>query len=313
VVDAWLVLMVVIWGVNYSVIKACFADIPPQPFNALRLVIASAVFLTAIRIARRRAHQEPAAVSRTFYTTHQLTTRDRVDLLWLGIVGHLAYQFFFVGGVALTSVSNAALIIGATPVVITIVSALLGRDRVSLLHWIGAAISGLGIYFVVGHGASFGGATFKGDALVMVSVGCWAAYTLGAGRLMARHSPLYVTGITMVTGGIPYVLLALPQMLRVDWSRVHVWTWIALLLSALLALCLAYTIWYAAVQRIGPSRTSIYSNLVPLVAMTAATFILHEPVSGVKMAGAAAVLTGVFLTRLARPRVRPPATGQAGR
>jgi drug/metabolite transporter (DMT)-like permease len=303
VVDAWLVLMVVIWGVNYSVIKSCFADIPPQPFNALRLIIASAVFLTAIRIARRRARAEPRAVSRTFYTPYQLTTRDRVDLLWLGIVGHLAYQFFFVGGVAVTSVSNAALIIGATPVVITIVSAALGRDRVSLLHWIGAAISGLGIYFVVGHGASFGGATLKGDVLVMISVVCWAAYTLGAGRLMARHSPLYVTGITMVTGGIPYVLLALPQMLHVDWSRVHVWTWIALVLSALLALCLAYTIWYAAVQRIGPARTSIYSNVVPLVAMGAAAIILHEPLSGVKMAGAAAVLTGVFLTRLAKSPV----------
>jgi len=61
-----------------------------------------------------------------------------------------------------------------------------------------------------------------------------------------------------------------------------------------------------------PSRTSIYSNLVPLVAMTAAALILHEPVSGVKIAGAAAVLTGVFLTRLARPSGRTPSTGQAG-
>jgi len=39
-VDALLVLMVVIWGANYSVIKRAFAEIPPQPFNAVRIFIA---------------------------------------------------------------------------------------------------------------------------------------------------------------------------------------------------------------------------------------------------------------------------------
>ncbi len=48
----------------------------------------------------------------------------------------------------------------------------------------------------------------------MVSVACWVAYTLGATRLIARHSPLYVTGMTMIIGAIPYALLTLPQILR---------------------------------------------------------------------------------------------------
>ncbi len=120
-IDALLVLMVLIWGVNYSVIKRAFAEIPPQPFNALRIVIASAVFLAAIRWARRRAREGRA--SSVFHTPNPLTTRDRWDLLWLGLVGHCMYQFCFVGGVALTSVSNAALIIGVTPVSVAVVSA----------------------------------------------------------------------------------------------------------------------------------------------------------------------------------------------
>jgi drug/metabolite transporter (DMT)-like permease len=257
-------------------------------------------------VAKRRAAGRGSAMSRIFYTPNPLTTRDRIDLLWLGLVGHFLYQFCFVGGVALTSVSNAALIIGATPVVIIIISALLGRDRIGRLHVIGAAISGLGIYFVVGHGATFGGATLKGDLLVMVSIFCWAAYTIGAGPLIARHSPLYVTGMTMVAGGVPYVLAALPQMLRMDWSAVSAWTWTALVLSALLALCLAYLIWYAAVQRIGPARTSTYSNIVPIVAMSVAAMWLHEPLSAAKLVGAAAVLSGVFLTRLGRKAIAVP-------
>jgi drug/metabolite transporter (DMT)-like permease len=299
-IEGLLVLMVLIWGVNYSVIKRAFDEIPPQPFNALRLTIASAVFLTAIRIARGRARRQTGPIPSVFFTPHPLTTRDRIDLVWLGLIGHCVYQFCFVGGVAQTSVSNAALIIGATPVAIAVISALLGREHIAPLHWIGAAVSVTGIYFVVGYGAEFAGATWQGDLLIMLSVGCWSAYTLGAGRLIARHSPLFVTGMTMAIGGIPYVAVTLPQFVALDAGRVSAWTWASLVLSALLALNVAYFIWYMGVQRIGAARTSMYSNVVPIVAIGAAALWLGEPVGPIKILGAAAVLTGVFLTRLGR-------------
>jgi drug/metabolite transporter (DMT)-like permease len=303
-VDALLMLMVLIWGANFSVIKRSFEEIPPQPFNALRLIIASAVFLAAIAAVRRRVRRGDP-ISTVLHTTHALTTRDRIDLIWLGLVGHFGYQYFFVGGVALSSASNAALIVGSTPAVLAVVSALLGRERISRLHWIGASISAIGIYLVVGRGASFGGAHLRGDLMVMTSVACWVTFTLGAASLIQRHSPLYVTGMTMVYGGVPYVLMALPQIVRVPWGDVSAWSLTALLLSALLALNLAYVIWYMGVQRLGPARTSIYSNGVPVVAMTVAALWLGEPMTWNKVAGAAAVLSGVLLTRLGRRAPTP--------
>ena len=303
-IDALLALMVLIWGSNFSVIKRAFEEVPPQPFNALRLVIASGVFLLAIAAARRRV-QRGDPVSSVFHTEHPLTTRDRIDLIWLGIVGHLGYQYFFVGGVALSSASNAALIVGSTPAVLAVVSALLGREKISRLHWIGAAISAVGIYLVVGRGASFGGATLRGDLMVISSVACWVAFTLGAASLIQRHSPLYVTGMTMVYGGVPYVVMALPQILRVPWASVSSLTITLLVLSALLALNLAYVIWYMGVQRLGPARTSIYSNGVPIVAMVVAALWLGEPLTWNKLLGAAAVLSGVLLTRLGRRAPTP--------
>jgi len=299
--------MVVIWGANYSLIKRCFDEIPPHPFNALRLVVASTVFFAAIRLARRRARVAGARVSAVVHTPEPLTRRDRWLLVALGLVGHCGYQLCFVGGVAETSVSNAALIIGATPVVVAMASAALGRERIGRLHWIGAAISASGIYLVVGRGAAFGGPSFHGDLLVMGSVACWATYTIGSSHLVARHSPLFVTGTTMAIGTVPYTLLALPALARLDWRGIPPWVWFALVASALLALCVGYLIWYAGVQRIGPARTSVYSNLVPIVAMTVAAAWLGEPISGAKAIGAAAVLGGVFLTRLGRrPSDAPP-------
>jgi drug/metabolite transporter (DMT)-like permease len=305
-IDLLLVLMVLIWGTNYSVIKRAFDEVPPQPFNAVRLAIASTVYLVAIGLSRRRARLGRAPASSVFYTPHDLTPADRWSLLWVGLVGHLVYQWCFVAGVNGTSVSNAALIIGATPAVVAVASTLLGRDRITPLHWAGAAISAIGIYIVVGRGAALGGRTLRGDELVMVSVCCWAAYTLGAAGLMKRHSPLYVTGMTMAIGGLPYAAMQVPEVMRVDWLHVSVYTLVALPLSALLALCLAYLIWYAGVQRIGPARTSIYSNVVPLVAMFVARVWLGEPITPAKIAGATAIVGGVVLTRLHRPAAAVP-------
>ena len=302
-IDGLLILMVLIWGANFSVLKHAFREIPPQPFNSMRLIIASAVFLVAIRLTRGR---EGGPMAGVFYTRTPLTRRDELDLLWLGFVGHCAYQFCFVSGVAATSVSNAALIIGTTPVAVAVTSALLGRERIGIPHWLGAAISVVGVYFVVGRGSSFGGATFGGDLLIMASVACWTAYTIGAGRLIARHSPLFVTGMTMAIGGVPYVALTFPQFVVTDWSRIGAFTWASLILSALLALNVAYLIWYTGVQKIGAARTSMYSNVVPIVAMIVAALWLGEPLTRDKLVGVAAVLGGVLLTRLGRKASQVP-------
>jgi drug/metabolite transporter (DMT)-like permease len=298
--DALLLLMVVIWGANYSVIKRAFEEVPPQAFNAMRITVAAIVFLAAIAWSRRRGRQSGGVLSGVLYTPAALTLRDRWDLVWVGLVGHFAYQYCFVRGVAATSASNAALIIGITPIVVAILSAALGRERISRVHWIGVAVSIVGVYFIVGRGASLDPAALKGDLAVAAAMVCWAIYTLGSSRLMARHSPLYVTGMTMAVGGLPYAAIMFPQVRRIDWAHVSAFTPAAVVLSALLALCLSYLIWYAAVQKMGAARTAIYSNLVPISAMTVAVLWLHEPVLASQVIGAGCVLTGVALTRFGR-------------
>jgi len=299
--DGLLVLMVVAWGANYSLLKRAFEEVPPAAFNALRMGFSSVVFLVAIQAARRQAGRSAAAPSSVFYTSHALTSRDRWDLLWLGVVGHCLYQLFFAGGLARTSASNAALIFGASPVAVAIMTAAIGHERVGLLHWLGAVLSTAGIYFVVGHGAATGGGRLSGDLLMLGAVACWSIYTIGGGRLMSRHSPLFVTGMTMAIGTVPYALLALPSLFRLDWSSVSATVWLLLFPSGLFALNFAFLVWYTAVRKLGPARTSIYSNAVPLVAMITAAIFLGEPITGSKVIGVAAVLAGVVLTRMQKP------------
>jgi drug/metabolite transporter (DMT)-like permease len=299
--DGLLLLMTVIWGTNYAVIKSAFADLHPQAFNALRLSIASLVLLGAMLAIRARrdvrSDMNPGSAASVFHTPAAVTRGEWMQLAALGAVGHTLYQYCFVGGLARTSVANSSLIIAMTPVLIAVLTTV-GGQRLRRMHWLGTVLSVAGIYIVLGHGARFGGESLRGDLLVGIAVFCWAIYTMGSRPLMRRHSPLAVTGLSMAIGTLIYLPIAWPALSRVHWSAVSTRTWLALLYSALFALCVAYTIWYSAVRELGSARTAVYSNLIPIVAMATAVITLGEPLSLSTLGGAAAVIAGVALTRL---------------
>jgi drug/metabolite transporter (DMT)-like permease len=265
------------------------------------MVIASALFLCAIAIARRV--RRPSV----FYTEASISRKDWVDLAGLAVVGHCLYQLCFIGGLARTSVANSSLILAVTPVAVMVLNVIRGEERIGRWHWIGAALSIGGIYFVVGGGATVSAQSLRGDLLMLGAVACWAIYTVGAARLMARHSPLGVTGVSMTLGTLLYVPAVSPQMRATDWSAISAGTWIALVYSAIFALGVSYMIWYTAVQKIGGTHTALYSNLVPLVALAVAVIWLGEPLAGPKLAGAALVLAGVAITRSAARVKEAPA------
>jgi len=78
--DALLLFMALIWGTNYTVIKFAFREVPPQAFNAVRMILASLVML-ATMVITRRLQWNPGEV---FYTRHPVTRRDWTALAGLG-------------------------------------------------------------------------------------------------------------------------------------------------------------------------------------------------------------------------------------
>jgi drug/metabolite transporter (DMT)-like permease len=284
--DFLLLLMILIWGTNFSVVKVALRDFPEIPFNATRLVVATAVFLAAIRWTRDVAR--PRA---------PLTRTDWIQLLFLGLVGTFLYQLCFVAGVRRTSVGNGSLIVGISPIVIALMSAVAGHERISLLRWAGVFMALVGLYFVVGQGVEFSPQTLRGDLLMLGGVVCWATYSVASQPILKRHAPLVVIGLTFSIGAACYVLMMVPTLMEVNWGGVSRFSWFLMAASALLALNLSYWIWYTGLKRLGGSRTSVYSYLTPIVAMIVAAIWLGEPISGNQVAGAAAIFAGLLITR----------------
>jgi drug/metabolite transporter (DMT)-like permease len=278
--------MILIWGSNFSIVKVALRDFPEIPFNAMRMVVATIVYLAMLRLTRDDERPRTA-----------ITRGDWIQLLLLGIVGTFLYQFCFVGSVRRTSVANGSLIIGTSPIVIALMSALAGHERIRLLRWVGVIIAMLGLYFVVGHGANFSGQTVRGDLLMMAGVLCWATYSVASQPILRRHSPLVVIALTFSMGGTMYVLFMTPVLWQFDWSSVSGFSWFLMISSAVLALNLSYWIWYTGLKKLGGSRTSMYSYLTPVVAMIVAAIWIGEPITGNQIAGAAAIFAGLLITR----------------
>ena len=283
--DWLLLLMVLIWGANFSIVKVALRDFPEVAFNATRLAVATAVYLTVIVATPARARVR--ALART----------DWIELALLGSIGTFLYQFCFVSAVKRTSVGNGSLIIGISPIVIALMSAVVGHERIRPVRWLGIAVAMLGLYLVVGRGVDVTGQTWRGDALMIAGVLCWAVYSVASQGMLKRHSPLIVIALTFSIGATLYVLAMTPMWIATDWHTISGFSWLLMLASALLALNLSYWIWYTGLQRLGGSRTSVYSYLTPVVAMLVAALWLGEPVSANQIAGAGAIFAGLLITR----------------
>ena len=283
--DGLLLLMILIWGSNFSIVKVALRDFPEGPFNAMRLVTATIVFLVVIfgTSARERLRA--------------LTRRDWIELFFLGSIGTFLYQFCFVASVKRTSVANGSLIIGVSPIVIAILSAIAGHERIRPVRWVGIAVAMFGLYLVVGRGVDISAQTFRGDLLMMGGVICWAVYSVASQPILKRHSPLIVIALTFSIGATLYVLAMTPVLVATDWAAVSGFSWLMMLTSALLALNLSYWIWYTGLKKLGGSRTSVYSYLTPVVAMVVAAVWLSEPIAANQLAGAGAIFAGLLITR----------------
>lgn len=286
--DLLLLLMVTIWGANFSLVKVAMRDFPELAFNALRLIIASGIFLGALGWQQRSSGDQPAVA---------LSRADWKRLALLGFVGHLCYQLLFLGGVKRTSVGNGSLIMGTTPVVVALLTAWTGHERVPPLRWLGAAISFAGLFIIVSRTVEVGATGRVGDLLMFGSVICWAIYSVASVPLLRKHSALVVTGYSISIGAALYLLVAIPTLVGTDWSAVSTESWLLMVASAVFALSLAYLIWYTSVQRAGTTRTAVWSNVTPVMAILIAVIWLGEPVTVSQVIGSIAIFTGLVITR----------------
>jgi drug/metabolite transporter (DMT)-like permease len=108
---------------------------------------------------------------------------------------------------------------------------------------------------------------------------------------------VHLSALTMVGGALPMLAVAGPELGAMAWGAVTPRGWGAVAYSSIAALVIAYLIWYRGVRVIGPTRTALYGNLQPFIALLVAWLAFGEVPTAVQAAGALAIMIGIVLTR----------------
>lgn len=279
-----LLLLVLIWAFNFSIIKIGLAAIPPYGFNALRFPLA-ALLLAAV-----------------LFSSGRLTLPDRGDrtrLVVLGIIGNFLYQLLFISGLARSRAGNASVILNLSPVFIAAGTAWLGHERIRPAAWVGIVVAIGGIALVVGSGEAglgFGTDTLVGDLLMIGAALVWAIYTVGARDLLLKYGSVFVTTWTLWAGAVLLFLVGIPDIVRLD-ATVPPVAWASVVYAGFLGLGVSYLLWYRGVQSLGNTRTAAMGNLVPLLTIVVAWPMLGEVPNVWQVLGALIVIGGVSMVR----------------
>jgi drug/metabolite transporter (DMT)-like permease len=295
--DVLVLCAVLIWGASFSVVKYALREMGPLSFAAVRFGTASVMLLVWAWVSEGKP---------------VIRKEDWLRAILVGLTAIGVYQVFFTVGLKYTTASNSALMLATIPAWTAVFAAASGQERIAPLQVVGMLLSFVGVALTIGgsgDGFQLAWDSVRGDALTIVAAALSGASAVLSRRLLARYSALRMMGVSMLCGSLFLMVISVPEMVAQDWAHLSWGTWLALAFSAVPAGGLAYVIWFKSIGEIGASRTVIYNNLIPPVAILIALATLGERITPLQALGALVILMGVALTRFAHANaIRPQPT-----
>lgn len=283
--DMLLILIAIIWALNFSVVKVSLEEIDALSFNALRYVLAAGLLAFT---TKKRGY--PLRVER----------QDVWPLIGIALVGNVLYQIFFIIGVDYTYSANAAVMLGTIPVWVAVLSHLFTEEKLTKYKTLGIGLAFVGILLIVTgskQGISLASKTFLGDLIILGAAISWGVYTILAKKFLKKYPSTQFTGVMSIIGMVCLLLIGLPNLVSVEWTKVSLIGWMGVIYSGLLSIGLAYLIWNNSVSKIGAVRTAAYQNLVPVLGLVFGVVLLQEALTLQQYSGSAMVIAGIIFSR----------------
>lgn len=283
-----LVMVGLFWGGTFSAGRVIALAVPHMMAAAGRFAIACSLLVAL-------AYQLEGGLPR-------LNRQQLIATFALGVTGIFIYNLTFFAALAHMPAGRSALFIALNPVVTAIALAVIFQERLSKRKWIGIVIAFLGAVIVITRG-DLGGALHDlsrslgvGELIMLCAVVSWAAYTIIGRHALRGLSPIAATcyaslwGFLLLCGGAAFELPALDTS-RFTWQVVGCIAYLAVFGTVV-----AFVWYYEGVKAIGPARTAVFNNLVPVFGILFGALLLREPILISMVVGGALVITGVTLT-----------------
>jgi drug/metabolite transporter (DMT)-like permease len=287
----------------------------PQRLAANTAAFAAAVFFGSSVVAVRVAVKEVPPLSLAVLRFGQgglllvlllLATRGRLRIEWrdlplltlLGAIFFTVFPVTFNVSLRLIEASRGALVLATIPLWSALLARAARSERLVFRQVVGVLLSLAGVGLVLAeHGLDWHGGleALVGDALMLMTALCGAAYGVLAQRAFARYSALTVTTCAMVLGTLLLLPAALVEGLVGVLLRLDGQTLALLVFLGVFGGALGFFLWTFALTQLTPTQVAVYINLNPLVATVLGAALLAERLTIIFAVGFGAVLLGVLL------------------
>ncbi len=232
-------------------------------------------------------------------------SRAEFRLLLISALFGIPIQFLIqFHGLALTTVSHAALMVGSMPVLLGVAATLFAGERLDAVGWSALVASTIGAGLIVlggRHGpATHGGPSLEGDLMVVASLCTALAWILLSKKLMRTHSPPVVTAYTILSGTVMLILWVLgpwfanPLLNHKNpsppFAHVSATAWIALAISGLACTATTTLLWNWGIHHVPASRAGVFLNIEPALGSILGVKLLGEHLGPYAWAGGALIL-----------------------
>lgn len=281
-----LTLSMVFWAFSFVWIKIAYEVFLPLTTVTLRLVLSSAMMLTLFKIMGKLQPVQPA------------------DRKWFVLLAFFEPFMYFMGesfGLQVVSSTLGSVIVSTIPLFTPITAWLFLKERLSVVNIIGIMVSFVGVAVMVVERDFSLAAPAYGIALMFLAVAAALGYAIVLKHLSAKYNPFSIIAWQNFIG----IFMFLPFFFTFEWQSfvstpVTMRAAMAVLQLTVFASSLAFVFFTYGVQRIGVSRSNVFTNTIPVFTAVFAYWLLDEPMSLNKWLGIAIVIFGLSVTQIRR-------------
>ena len=278
---AYPLLAIFIWAGNTVITKMSAGAIFPAEIGFYRWLLAGLLFTPFML--------KPVL-------THWSLIRPKLGkIVVLGVLGMAVYQSLAYFAASLTSATNMGIILSLMPLMSLAMAIISLGQRLTMGALAGAVLSFAGVLVVVSSGSL--GALLEhgvnlGDAMMLIATLAYAIYSTLLKKWQLKLPPLVLLYLQVLVA----VVVLFPLFLASPKVGPTLQNIPLVLYACLLASMLAPLAWMQAVVRLGPSRTTQFFNLLPLITALIAAVVLHEQLALYHLVGGVLTLGGVIVS-----------------
>ncbi|GGC86194.1 membrane protein [Undibacterium terreum] len=283
-----LVCVAMFWGGTFIAGRMIANTIP-------HMIAASGRFLVACALLIPLAWKLEGGLPR-------LTRQQAQATFALGATGIFLYNICFFKALSLMPAGRTALFVALNPIVTALALALFFRERLGMRKWLGILIAFVGAAVIITRGDLQGAvhdisqSVGTGELIMFCAISGWAAYTIIGRHALKGLTPIAATTYASLWGLLLLSAGAVTEIPGMDWGLV---TWQVLAAIVYLGACgtvIGFVWYYEGVKALGPARTAVFNNLVPVFGISFGAVMLGEPILASMVIGGLLVIAGVTLT-----------------